>query len=184
VVGLTTALGAPASAGVRSSRLPPPDRASIAAQFDPVLVPLGLHISRAGLEDLSSYRASSKGRRLAVYVQPTGAYTDADYVRNITTVARVFLPAVFQRWRGLETLDVCQEPLASVDPRPEAPPVTQLLVSRRASVTVRWASVTLAGVIRASNHRRGSAQLDLHLYVNGTIRTRADYLSAGGRPTG
>lgn len=130
--------------------LPPPGRAALARLFDAKLAPLGLHTTRAALESSTSYRASANGRHLAIYVEPTGAYSNTQYVANIVPVARLFLPLVFDRWRDLRSFDVCQEPPQAVDSTPEPAPFTQVLVNRRGAQDVRWKHVQLTDLLAAS----------------------------------
>ena len=164
-VACVAALGAPAApAGALTPAgpgLPPPQEAAIARLFNPQLARLGLHVSRASLEQPPRYTPSATGRHLAVYAVPTGSYSGADYQRNITAVARIFLPLVFKRWRNLESFDVCQEPLPSIDPRPEAPPLTQVFVTRRGAARVDWAHASLADFVAAS--RGGSHGVILYI---------------------
>ena len=131
-----------------------------------MLRPLGLHVSRASLEQPPRYTPSPTGRHLAVYAVPLGPYTATDYTANITRVARAFLPQVFQRWSGLVSFDVCQEPLPSVDPDPEAPSVTKLVVTRRGASGIDWAHVTVAELQRGSRTRSGRANPNLYLYID------------------
>jgi hypothetical protein len=155
----------PATATARSSRLPPDDEASIAQLFDAALAPLGLHVSRASLEQPPRYTPNPRGRHLAVYTLPTGVYTSADYLANVTRVAQVFLPKVFRRWSGLESFDVCQEPLPALNPDPEAPPITRLFVTRAGAARVDWSRVTAAQLLKATP-KRETAATSLSLYVD------------------
>ncbi len=68
-----------------------------------------MHITRAALVDAEN-RRSATGTHLAVYVEPDGAYSPTAYLAGTATVSRVFLPFVFDRWPGLRSFDVCQEP--------------------------------------------------------------------------
>ena len=139
------------SAPEESEHLPPNDFDELAERFDPQLEPLGLRLTRGALVDTDGgYEVSDTGRHLAVYVEPTDAYTTADYTEGIVTTAQVFLPVVFDRWDRLETFDVCQEPLPGEDDRREPPPVTQLYVARDEAAAVDWDTVTLTELIAAA----------------------------------
>jgi hypothetical protein len=141
--------------------LPPNDFDQLADIFDPELEPLGLKLTRGALIDTEGgrYRPSDSGRHLAVYVEPTGEYTPAEYAEGIVPSAQVFLPEVFERWGRLETFDVCQEPLPGVDDRKEPPPVTQLFLSRAEARDLDWTAVTLAELLAAKEPARESFTL-------------------------
>lgn len=141
--------------------LPPNDFDELADIFDPQLEPLGLKLTRGALIDTSNggYRESDTGRHLAVYVEPTGEYTPAEYAEGILPSAQVFLPLVFERWDELKTFDVCQEPLPGVDDRKEPPPVTQIYVSRAEARGFDWNTVTLPELLAAKEPARESYRL-------------------------
>ena len=58
---------------------------------------------------------------------------------------------IYDRWPGLETYDVCQEP---TDPNgtqgPEPLPVTQIELTRAQSDAIDWDTVTAEELVRAS----------------------------------
>jgi len=167
----------PVGADVPRRRLPPADRDDIAAIFDPLLAPLGLVTTRAVLQRTDTYQPDPEGRHLAVYVEPTGSYTDTQFVESFMTVARVYLPKVFKRWKGLRSFDVCQEPVPGVDDRTAPPPVTQLLVNRRTSKDVDWADATLADMLelaRASERDSGT----FTLFVDEALMDEPAYVAA------
>ncbi|MGK2947822.1 MAG: hypothetical protein ACSLFP_04560 [Acidimicrobiales bacterium] len=93
--------------------LPPPGPFDIEPIYGEILADLGLRLtSQGGLIDRSGggYVPSAEGDHLAIYVEPIGDDYDAeDYIQGIHTVAVVFQD-VFERWPGLATYDVCQEP--------------------------------------------------------------------------
>lgn len=176
VIGVL-AVASPVLAARPSSKLPPADSpAAVARIFDPALAPLGLHLTRAMLESRRTYEVNPNGTHLALYVAPTGAYTAAQYRQNFNRVAAIFLPAVFRRWPGLASFDVCQEPLASVDSRPEAPPVTQLTVSRRGAAQIRWSHSSLQQIQAATRHVNVR---DLSVYVDDPVLREAAYQGSG-----
>jgi hypothetical protein len=121
-------------------RLPPATLAAIAPQFADDLRPLGVRLTRAALIDVGDgqYTRSSAGTHLALYVEPTGAYTGTDYVDGLFTVTDVFAPEVFERWSGLESFDVCQEPPESGDSRREPDPITQVNLTRAQAEAIDW----------------------------------------------
>jgi hypothetical protein len=163
------------SASDESERLPPNDFDELAEMFDPRLEPLGLRLTRGALVDTDGgYEVSDTGRHLAVYVEPTGEYTTADYTEGIVTTAEVFLPEVFERWDLLETFDVCQEPLPGEDDRREPPPVTQLYVARDEAAAVDWETVTLTELIAAATPSPGT----FRLYVAPAVMSDPAYAEA------
>ena len=98
-------------------------------------------IDRSG----GGYVASPTGQHLALYVEPIDDRTMDEYFDGILDVAVVFSD-IYDRWPGLETYDVCQEP---PDPDgtqgPEPLPVTQIELTRAESDAIDW----------DTRHRRG-----------------------------
>jgi hypothetical protein len=125
-------------------------------------------------------RAGPTYRHLAIYVEPTGSASDARYITNIVKSARIFLPMVFERWGALTSFDICQEPLPGVDDRPEPPPKTQLLVSRKGAAGVRWKHASLSDLLIESTTPRTSAaeQRAFFLYVDPQLQQQAAYRAA------
>lgn len=137
-----------------------------------------MHITRARLENRKTGTYDDTGRHLAVYVEPIGDYSDADYVANFTKVAAVFLPKAFATWKGLRSFDVCQEPLPSVDDSPEPPSRTQLDVTRRVAQSIRWSRVSLADVLTYEvRHKTADAQ-PLYEYFDLSLRDQPGYQQA------
>src|SRR5262249_18228711 len=154
---------APAGA---ATDLPPSNRAALDKMFRADLKPLGLRVSRGLLQNLATYKEDPHGTHLALYVTPTSSkYATADYVQNFAKITRVFVPMVFQRWKGLESFDICQEPVN--DPRDEPPPVTQIFLKRTALDRVgSWKRATLPDLLAASpkDHRERGA--DYYVYFD------------------
>jgi hypothetical protein len=162
--------------------LPPSDQAALARMFDPQLEPLGLHTTRAALQDPQGYERSPKGTHLAIYVEPLskGAVDRSIYVRNIMKVARIFLPFVYDRWSDLKSFDVCQEPEPLLFPGPAPPPITQLVASRAGAAAVKWKHATLVTLLAkadAVNGKRGGAD-PLSLYASPRTSVEPAYLDA------
>ena len=153
----------------------------------PRVEPLGLHVTRAALVD-SENRRSATGTHLAVYVEPDGAYTPAEYLAGTVTVSRVFLPFVFDRWPGLRSFDVCQEPVASADDRSEPPPETQVFVRRRGAGALDWEQADLAALLaesgRAAREAGDSTPEALTLFVAKHLRRAPEYQDAVARGVG
>jgi hypothetical protein len=167
----TTVTTGAASAAGSARRLPPPDRDDLARIFDPMLEDLGLRTTRARLQNLDTYETDPKGRHLAIYVEPIdNDYTDAEYIENFTETAKVFLPLVYKRWKGLRSFDVCQEPRRSEDEREEPPARTQLLVTRKGAKGVRWRDVTLVEILTEAIEHGGVDSRDFTVYFEASLQ--------------
>jgi hypothetical protein len=165
----------------RGPDLPPATLAALAKIFDPELEKLGLRTTRGLLQNLESYREDPEGRHLAIYVEPIGETTDAEFLANITKVSRIFLPKVFKQWTDLESFDVCQEPVPGVDDRESPPPVTQLLVSRKGFKRVSWRKASLDDLVEAAIIEPGApseSTRDFFLFVNAQIAKQPAYQEA------
>ncbi|MEX1007100.1 MAG: hypothetical protein WD271_04570 [Acidimicrobiia bacterium] len=177
----STATAAPKSV---AKEFPPSSRKELVKIFAPKIAPLGLHITRAALVD-SKNRRSTTGTHLAVYVEPDGEYSPAEYLNGIATVSRVFLPFVFDRWPGLRSFDVCQEPLPERDKRSEPPPETQVFVLRRGVDAVDWEHVDLAELLargaRASRKAGDSGRVELSVFVAKRLQTVPEFTDAFSR---
>jgi hypothetical protein len=155
--------------------LPPNDKAAIERVFAPALEQLGVRLTRGALVDLKTGKPSSTGTHLAVYVEPKGEYTPDDYARGTVPTLRAFIPTAFERWGGLTSFDVCQEPLPTVDRRREPPPITKVDLTKAASRTVRWDDVDLARLLTDAKRLGPRA---LSVYVNRDVRTTSFYQDA------
>lgn len=139
--------------------LPPAAALDLEATYGDALAELGLRLTdRGGLIDRSGggYEPSATGTHLALYVEPIDDRTPEEYVEGIASVAAVF-GDVFDRWSGLESYDVCQEPVedAPSDNEPaydpaEPLPVTQIELTRAQAAAFDWDTVTVEELIAAS----------------------------------
>jgi hypothetical protein len=152
--------------------LPPNDKAAIERIFAPALDRLGVRLTRGALVDLKTGKPSPNGTHLAVYVEPTGSYTSEDYARGTVPTLRAFMPAAFERWGGLTSFDLCQEPLPATDARPEPPPVTKVDLTKAASRKVRWDDLDLTRLLRDAK-RLGSRALSV--YAKPDVRITSYY---------
>ena len=170
----------PTTAGAASPDLPPAKQAALAKLFREELKPFGLKVSRGLLQDPLTYDPDPKGTHLALYVTPTSSnYATADYVENFAKITRVFVPMVFNRWKGLQTFDICQEPVD--DPRDEPPPVTQIYVSRTALDRVgNWKQATLLDLLAAAPKDRRQRGADYYVYFNGEVRQDPTFQQTAG----
>jgi hypothetical protein len=134
--------------------LPPASALDLEPIYGEALAALGLRLTdRGGLIDRSGggYEPSPTGTHLALYVEPIGERTTAEYIDGIADVAVVFSD-VFDRWAGLVTYDVCQEPVDAEanDYGREPPPVTQIELTRDEAAAVDWSTVTVEEMVAAS----------------------------------
>ena len=125
--------------------LPPPNPLDLEPLYGEALAAIGMKLTdRGGTIDRSGggYVASPDGTHLALYVEPIGDRTTEQYIDGILDVALVFSD-IYDRWPGLESYDVCQEPL---DPDgtqgPEPLPVTQIELTSEESEAIDWDKVT------------------------------------------
>jgi hypothetical protein len=161
--------------GDSAKALPPNDKAAIERVFGPELERLGVRLTRGALVDLKTGKPSATGTHLAVYVEPTGDFTPEEYARGTVGTLRVFIPGSFKRWGGLTSFDVCQEPLAAADTRPEPPPVTKVDLTKAASRQVRWDALDLARLLRDAERLGPRA---LSVYAKPEVRNTGFYQDA------
>ena len=135
------------------SELPPPHALDLEPLYGDALAALGLQLTdRGGTIDRSGggYIASPEGTHLALYVEPIDDRSMDEYIDGILDVAVVFSD-IYDRWPGLETYDVCQEP---TDPDgtqgPEPLPVTQIELTRAESDAIDWDSVTVEDLVQGA----------------------------------
>jgi hypothetical protein len=175
-LAITAAACSSASGDDESKRaLPPNDKAAIEKVFSRRLDRLGLRLTRGALVDLDTGKVSPRGTHLAVYVEPTGPYTADEYAGRIVAVTKVFAPRSFDTWSGLTSFDVCQEPLQSLDTRPEPPPKTKVDMTRKASDKVNWKELDLPQLLTDAK-RLGARQLSV--YAEPEVRRTAMYQDA------
>jgi hypothetical protein len=173
VAGCSSGSGGGSSGSANA--LPPNDKAAIERVFAARLEPLGVRLTRGALVDLKTGKPSDKGTHLAVYVEPTGAITPDDYARGTVPTLRAFIPTAFERWGGLKSFDVCQEPLPAVDTRPEPPPETKVDLTKEASAKVRWDDIDLAGLLTDAKRLGPRA---LSVYAKPDVRDTSFYQDA------
>jgi hypothetical protein len=133
---------------------PPSDDEALREIFDPRFEPLGQRVTRAGLYDLDGgYVRDERGTHLALYVEPIdpgGAGWDDDrYIATVAPGVAAAAPFIFERWSGVQTMDVCQEPPQRDAPEDEPPIETQVVLGRADALLVEWADVQLADLMAA-----------------------------------
>jgi len=173
----TAAVGCSSGSGNKDSAkaLPPNDKAAIERAFAPALERLGVRLTRGALVDLKTGKPSATGTHLAVYVEPAGDFTPEDYARGTVRTLRAFIPTAFERWDGLTSFDVCQEPLPAADTRPEPPPVTKVDLTKAASDKVRWDDLDLARLLHDAKRLGPRA---LSVYAKPDVRLTGLYQDA------
>lgn len=140
-VGTTTSLSPQPT-----EALPPHTADELIDILGPIVEPLGFRVTRASLVDLTSYRASPTGSHLAVYVAPFEQLSAADHAEAVVALAAAYLPLVFDRWEGLGSFDICQEP-HTWDLPGTPPAVTLLDLTRATSEDIDWDTVDLGDLI-------------------------------------
>jgi hypothetical protein len=173
----TAAVGCSSCSGDGDSAkaLPRNDKAAIERVFATALERLGVRLTRGALVDLKTGKPSATGTHLAVYVEPTGDFTPEDYARGTVRTLRAFIPAAFERWGGLTSFDVCQEPLPAADARPEPPPITKVDLTKAASGKVRWDGLDLTRLLRDAKRLGPRA---LSVYAKPAVRITGIYQDA------
>jgi hypothetical protein len=161
--------------GDSAKALPPNDKAAIERVFAPELERLGVRLTRGALVDLKTGKPSATGTHLAVYVEPTGDFTPEDYARGTVRTLRAFIPGAFERWGGLTSFDVCQEPLPAADTRPEPPPMTKVDLTKAASRKVRWDDLDLSRLLQDAKRLGPRA---LSVYAKPDVRNTGFYQDA------
>ncbi len=164
------------------AELPPPGASDLEPIYGEALAELGLVLTdRGGLIDRTGggYVPSAEGRHLALYVEPIDDRTTPQYIDGIRSVAAVF-GDVFERWPGLESYDVCQEPVGEDDPDHEPLPVTQIELTRAEAAAFDWDTVTVVDLVRAS---RAEPQ-GLALRVSATLAADPAYEAIVSEATG
>ena len=177
-VAATAATSSPApAAGVD---LPPARLAALKQRFDPLVKPLGLRVTRGMLQNLETYEEDPQGTHLALYVEPIAPdYSDARYVTSFTKLTHMLVPVVFDRWTGLESFDICQEPVD--DTREVPPPTTQIFVARSALDRVgSWKTATLTELLGASPRAR-SISAGYYVYFSPELRDDPRFARAAAK---
>jgi hypothetical protein len=119
---------------------------AVVALFSDVVEPLGFRVTRGSLVDLTAYRSSPEGRHLAVYVAPLEEFNPGEHAEAFMPLVRLFVPMVFERWAGLESFDICQEPHSW--PGGGTPPAVTLFdIDRATADGIDWETVTLGDLI-------------------------------------
>ncbi|HUW04062.1 MAG TPA: hypothetical protein VMW08_17040 [Acidimicrobiales bacterium] len=130
--------------------LPPVEATDLEPLLGPRLAELGLVLTnRGGLIDTRNgqYLQSPNGNHVALYVEPVGDYTNDQFIDGIYEVTLLSAPTIFERWPAIESYDICQEPRAEDDPRPDPVPATQIFMTNEQSQAIDWDTVTTVDLI-------------------------------------
>lgn len=153
--------------------LPPHERADLADVFDPLVLPLGYRITRASLIDRTTYEVTPDGTHLALYVAPLSGISDDQFAADFPLIVTTMLPQVFDRWHGLLSFDICQEPFASPEQTP--PSLTLIDLDRPAAESIQWEGMDLASLIAAADATEG-----LTVWARTEVRETPTWSSAAG----
>ena len=169
---------------VPEGALPPAAALELEPIYGAALADLGLQLTdRGGLIDRSGggYEPSATGTHLALYVEPIGDERTVDeYLDGIRSVAAVF-GDVFERWPGLESYDVCQEPVEDDgDPATEPLPVTQIELTKAEAAAFDWDTVTVVDLFRAAI----AEPPGIAVRVSGDLATEAAYKAIEAEASG
>jgi hypothetical protein len=175
--GTTTTTSPMPSETASAGALPPASALELEPVYGAALAELGLRLTdRGGLIDRSGggYAPSVTGTHLALYVEPIGEQrTVEEYIDGIRGVAAVF-GDLFERWPGLTSYDVCQEPVDDDgDPATEPLPVTQIELTEEEAAAFDWDTVTVVDLVRASR----ADPPGLALRVSSGLATEDAYLA-------
>jgi hypothetical protein len=175
---------APADGAALDGDLPPKDTLAFAHLYEEQLTELGVRLTaRGGLIDTSDggYVQSEGGMHLALYVEPIAqTFTPDQYIDGIQSVAKVFADDVFDRWPGLVSFDVCQEPPQTLDPRPEPVATTQIELTREQNDAIDWDTVTVEDLVAASLAEPRGVKLVVSALINANPRYQAMVAEAQG----
>lgn len=171
------ACGAPQPTGepVAASLPPMNDVAFFERIYGEELAALGLRFTRAARFEENSgktpYTPSPTGTHLALYAEPAEPFDSGRYVTNVAPLTRVFRD-VFDRWPGLTSFDICQEPIQAQDVEQREPvPVSQVRMTQLQARALDWERLDLAALIRAADRDPPG----LVLFVTRRIRAHPDY---------
>lgn len=159
--------------------LPPDDLALLSAEFDPVFAPMGLRLTRGGLQpvpgaEYEAFEEGGEGKHLALYVEPLDeSYSASDYLSSLVTATAAILPEVFEEWKGLESMDICQEPPPGSDDSVAPPPVTTVAVTRQQAGAIAWDDLDLVSLLVAMDEGRLMA-----LHVDEPLRQSGGFAEA------
>jgi hypothetical protein len=181
MVGLVAACGDDGGSddlSVTDSGLPDATDEEMIAAFDPLVEDLDVVFTRAALIDREGggYERSPDGTHLALYVEPTDDYTTAQYVDGVAELTNILTPYVYDRFPGVETYDVCQEPLGAAGAGTEPPPVTQVEIDRETYETLDFPLSLETIAEQANRHEPG-----FFVYVDRDISRSQEWLEATGQ---
>ncbi len=133
---------APPAAG---GEVPPSSFNALIEIFQPALDDLDLTLARAAVSEFEA------GPHLALYVVPNGPEGGAQgFLDRTVPLVAALEPLLFERFPGLRTFDVCQEPFQAVRSDDFPLPETLLVMNEEQLDSVPdWSSATLVDLMRA-----------------------------------
>lgn len=189
LVGAVACSGAGPAPEPRASLPPLNDVAFFDQLYGEELAALGLRLTRAARFEENPthqpYSPTPTGTHLALYAEPMATFTADRFVANIAPLTLVFRD-VFDRWSGLTSFDICQEPIQAEAVEEKEPiPVSQVRMTRVQALGLDWDRLDLPALIRAA--RQDPPQLTL--FLSRRIRGQPSYerayrqATAGETPT-
>lgn len=176
----TTAVSTPSTTTtVPVGDLPENDERELKRIFDPLFEPLDQHVTRIGLYDLSQgFVLDDNGTHMAIYVEPIdpaaeGWDTDK-YVEMTVPGMAACTPFLFEKWSGLASMDLCQEPPQLDAPEEEPPVVTQVQLGRADASFIDWNDATIADFMAAALRSPQTARVR----GDGDIEEHPDWIAA------
>jgi hypothetical protein len=131
--------------------LPADGPEAMAVTFGERLAAMGLRITRSRVVEAG--RAGSMlpdANHLAVYVEPVESLRLDGYIANIVPLTQLFVPAVFDRWPGVGSFDICQEPSPSEDGSQDPRPMSVVALTREQASAIDWSTVSLGQMVESS----------------------------------
>lgn len=123
--------------------LPAADFAALETEFGPIYQGLGMTLTRGAVVDLAL------GPHLQLYVEPPGPYTPEQYLASLVPTTAAAVPYAMERYPGLASIDVCQEPPPGVDDAVSPAPETVVFFTRGQADSIDWSDPTVAALIAA-----------------------------------
>ena len=113
-------------------------------------------------------------------MRPTRTEAAAVYANRFTPLASSVIPALFEKYRDIDWIDLCQEPAKSSGTW-ETVPVTRLEVSRAGAGRVDWTRVDLAALLESNRTHPRDFSIEYHNGVGRTPVWKAAVASARTR---
>ena len=136
-----------------------------------MVAPFGVRLTRGSLANVDTRQYDPAGRHLALYVEPTTAWTDTQFVATIAPLTRALAPELFRRWPHLESFDVCQEPWPGTPDQAEDASLTIVDMKREVAESIDWETADLTTLLVAAIERPAA----IHVAVSEPLNQDALY---------